>query len=45
MTFIFDEEGLGAGEHAYSNGPLGPEHLTKLAPEEVPPAFHANPLA
>jgi hypothetical protein len=45
VTFVFDDDGLGAGEHAYSDGPLEARNLTKLAPEEVPPAFHANPLA
>ncbi len=45
LSFVFDEDGLGAGEHAYSEGPLTEDDLVKLAPEEVPAAFHENPLA
>lgn len=44
VTFVFDEEGKGMGEHAWSDGPTTAEDFTKLAPEEVPPAFYANPL-
>jgi len=45
LTFIFDEEGLGAGEHAWSDGPTVPEDLMPVAPEDVPAAFYNNPLA
>lgn len=45
VAFVFDEEGKGAGEQAYSDGPTTLEDLVKLAPEEVPEAFHRNPLA
>lgn len=45
LTFTFDEEGLGAGEQAYSDGPTTLDDLVKVAPEEVPPAFYENPLA
>ncbi len=44
LTFIFDEEGKGAGEHAWTDGPTIPEDLVRVAPEEVPAAFYANPL-
>jgi hypothetical protein len=45
LTFVFDEDGKGAGEHAYADGPTTPDDLVKVAPEEVPAAFWANPLA
>jgi len=44
LTFVFDEDGKGAGEHAYTDGPTTADDLVALAPEEVPPAFYANPL-
>ncbi|MAG34072.1 MAG: hypothetical protein CL908_24595 [Deltaproteobacteria bacterium] len=44
VFFVFDEEGLGAGEHSYSDGLLTADDLVKLAPEEVPEIFHSNPL-
>ncbi len=45
LTFVFDEDGLGAGEQAYSDGPTTLDDLVKVAPEEVPKAFYENPLA
>jgi len=45
ITFVFDEDGLGAGEQAYSEGPTTAADLTRLDPEEVPEQFYANPLA
>jgi hypothetical protein len=45
LTFVFDEDGLGAGEHAYADGPTTPDDLTRVPPELVPKAFHENPLA
>jgi hypothetical protein len=45
VTFVFDEEGKGAGEQAWSDGAATAADLVKLAPEEVPEAFHHNPLA
>ena len=45
LTFVFDEDGLGAGEHSYSDGPTTRANLVKVAPEEVPEAFFNNPLA
>ena len=44
VLFVFDEDGKGAGEHAYSEGHLNAEDLVKLAPEEVPERFWNNPL-
>ena len=45
VFFIFDEEGMGAGEHAYSDGALTADDVVKLSPEEVPEIFYQNPLA
>ncbi len=45
VTFVFDEDGKGAGEHAWSDGATTADDFTKLAPEEVPAAFSANPVA
>jgi hypothetical protein len=44
LTFLFDADGLGAGEQAYSDGPTTLDDLVKVAPEEVPEAFYKNPL-
>jgi hypothetical protein len=44
VFFVFDEDGKGAGEHAYSEGDLTADDLVKLAPEEVPEQFWNNPL-
>ena len=44
IVFVFDEDGKGAGEQAYSDGPTTLEDFVKLAPDEVPEAFHRNPL-
>lgn len=40
VVFTFDEDGLGAGETAYSAGPTTAADLVKVAPEEVPAAFY-----
>ena len=45
IFFVFDEDGKGCGEHAYSNGPTTADNLSLVPPELVPAAFHANPLA
>jgi hypothetical protein len=45
VTFVFDADGKGAGEHAWSDGPLTSADLTKVAPEDLPAGFHDNPLA
>ena len=45
VFFTFDEDGMGSGEQAYSDGPLTKEDIIKLAPDEVPELFHNNPLA
>ena len=45
LSFVFDEAGLGAGEHAWSDGPTTRDDLVRVAPEELPPGFHENPLA
>ncbi|MBJ22071.1 MAG: hypothetical protein GY910_27885 [bacterium] len=44
VFFVFDEDGMGAGEHSYSDGPLTADDLVKLAPDEVPERFFKNPL-
>ena len=44
LTFVFDEDGLGAGEQAYSAGPTTIDDVVKVAASEVPEAFHHNPL-
>ncbi len=45
LTFVFDEDGKGAGEHAYSEGPTTPGDLEKVPADLVPKAFYENPLA
>jgi hypothetical protein len=45
VFFVFDDDGMGAGEHSYSDGPLTADDLVKLSPDEVPEAFHHNPLS
>ena len=45
VFFVFDEEGMGAGEHAYSDGALTADDVVKLSPEEVPEIFYRNSLA
>ena len=45
VFFTFDEEGMGTGEQAYSDGPLTEEDIVKLAPDEVPELFYNNPLS
>jgi hypothetical protein len=42
VIFIFDQDGMGCGEHAYSSA-LRRELLTPVAPEEVPPQFYEGP--
>ena len=44
LTFVFDEEGKGCGEHSYSSGPKSKEEFLALAAEEVPETFFHNPL-
>lgn len=44
IIFVFDEDGLGCGEHAYSNGPTTPADLSPVDPALVPAAFWNNPL-
>lgn len=39
LTFVFDEDGLGAGEHAYADGPTTLEDFVEVARNEVPAAF------
>jgi hypothetical protein len=45
VFFIFDAEGKGAGEEAYSNGPTVAADIVKVDPSLVPAAFWKNPLA
>ncbi len=44
IFFVFDEEGKGCGEHAYSNGPTTAANIIRVPPELVPEAFWNNPL-
>ncbi len=41
VIFLFDEEGLSAGEQAYSRGPIGPENFTPVEDEHLPALFRA----
>lgn len=43
VAFLFDEDGLGAGEHAYAPV-LGEAHYTPVEPELVPEVFWNNPV-
>jgi hypothetical protein len=45
LTFVFDEDGKGAGEHAYSDGPPTRSDFEKVPPNLVPKAFYENPLS
>lgn len=45
LTFVFDADGKGAGEHAWSDGPTVAADFTPVADDEVPAIFYANPLA
>lgn len=45
LTFVFDDEGKGAGEHAISAGPTTAADFVAVAEDEVPAIFHAHPLA
>ncbi|MBW2272056.1 MAG: hypothetical protein JRG96_02195 [Deltaproteobacteria bacterium] len=44
VTFVFDEDGKGAGEHAWTDSPTTADDFTRIAPDQVPAAFYANPL-
>jgi hypothetical protein len=44
LTFVFDEDGKGAGEHAYSVGPTVADDLSVVPTDQVPAAFYRNPL-
>lgn len=39
--FLFDEDGVGCGEHAYANGPTKPEDLTPVEDRYLPDLFKA----
>jgi hypothetical protein len=45
VFFIFDADGNGAGEEAYSNGVTTAADIVKVDPNLVPAAFWKNPLA
>jgi len=45
LSFVFDADGKGAGEHAWSDGPTVAADFTPVPDDEVPAIFHANPLA
>jgi len=45
VFFIFDADGNGAGEEAYSNGVTTAADIVKVDPKLVPAAFWKNPLA
>ena len=42
MLFGFDEDGMGAGVHAYSVGPLTKDDVVMVPAEDVPEIFHRN---
>jgi len=44
LTFVFDKDGLGAGEHAYADGPATAADFVEIAPNDVPAAFYENPF-
>jgi len=43
VVFLFDEDGLGAGEHAYAP-PINESYYTPVETELVPEAFWNNPV-
>ena len=42
VVFVFDEDGMGAGEHSYS-GTTTIDNLRELSPEEIPEQFNRGP--
>ncbi len=44
IAFIFDEDGLSCGEHAYSDGPTTAANLSPVPIDQVPEQFWNNPL-
>lgn len=42
IVFVFDEDGLGCGEHAFS-GTTTIDNLRRLAPDEIPAEFSRGP--
>jgi hypothetical protein len=45
IFFVFDEEGLGAGEHSYSGNQARREDFVLVPREHVPPRYFKNPLS
>lgn len=43
ITFVFDEDGKGCGEHAFSSAPLTFERMKKLEKSEIPAQFFSGP--
>lgn len=43
IMFIFDEDGLGCGEHSYSDGGIGLERMQVVPPEQVPAQYFSGP--
>jgi hypothetical protein len=41
ITFMFDEDGLSCGEHAYSDGPITAKDLTPVEDRYLPDLFAA----
>lgn len=44
IFFVFDEEGLGAGEHSYAGNQATVADFQLVPPAHVPPQFYAQPL-
>lgn len=44
VTFVYDEDGLGCGEHAFAgDGGMSIDLMTPIEPELVPEQFHTGP--
>jgi hypothetical protein len=42
VIFIFDEDGISCGEHAYANGPFVPQNFTPVEDQYLPSLFTAG---
>lgn len=43
IMFIFDEDGLGCGEHSYSDGGISMDRMVPISPELVPARYNQGP--
>lgn len=43
IMFTFDEDGMGSGEHSYSDGGIGMDRMQVVAAEQVPPQYFNGP--